>query len=96
MATVASVTANPTSVAHGGTSTITAVINNADLTANVTVTVDGSSGSAAITLHETLSLGSGTGAGVVSATATNGTLSGETLVDNGNGTSTFTATFTAS
>lgn len=56
MASITSVSASPANIATaGGTSTLTAVIADPDKTATVTISVDGSSGTAQIGLHENLS-----------------------------------------
>lgn len=92
MATVTSVTADPTTVSPGGgTSTITPTIVSNAGTATVTVSVDGSSGTAPITLQENLTYSVDPAdegkTGVVVATVDQG----GTLASNGDGTFTFTA-----
>lgn len=55
MASVTAVVASPTMIAAGGgTSTITPTISDPDVVATVTVSVDGSSGTAQVNLHEGL------------------------------------------
>lgn len=54
MASVTSVTAEPTAIARAGTSTITPKISDPSTIATVTVTVDGATGSAPVEIHETL------------------------------------------
>lgn len=93
MASVTSVTASPTTVSPGGgTSMITPTITDgADTTATVTVSVDGSSGSATIQLVENLTYSVNSAdegkPGVVVATVDQG----GTMTSNGDGTFTFTA-----
>lgn len=54
MASITAVTASPTSVAKGGTSRVVPSITNTDRTVTVTVGLDGSTGTAPITIRESL------------------------------------------
>ena len=84
MGQITSVTANPTTVAPGGTSTITAAVvanPGTDETVTVTVSLDGETGTAPIQLHsagETITYSVNPGdvgkPGVVVATTDHGTL----------------------
>lgn len=92
MASITSVPVSPATIAtSGGTSILTPVISDPDKTATVTISVDGSSGTATVDLHENLTFSTNIAdkgkPGVVVAEVDQG----GAVVWNADGTVTFTA-----
>lgn len=92
MASITSLAAAPATIpTSGGTSVLTAVIGDPDKSATVTISVDGSSGTAVVNLHENLTFSTNIAdkgkPGVVVAEVDQG----GSVVWNADGTLTFTA-----